>query len=314
MNIFFPGKVVAAAKQVIYSIVLFAIISGCATPTDTKNGDTRTEGTINISSDETFKPVIDSQIKVFEALHPDAHIIVHYKPEADCFRDFAVDSIRMVIVTRKTTKEEEKFLVDSLKVAPEQMIVARDAIAVILNKDAKDSLFTIDEIKQILTGRFTKNLIPVFDGLKATSTVRFIVDSLLKGDTLSPKTVAGKTSQEVIDYVSKTPDAIGFIGVNWIGNPEDSTQVSFLTKVKIAKLERSDLKGVYTTPVPGTIYTLRYPLVRDLVYIMKERHNGLAHGFSSFMSGERGQLVFKRAYLAPMQKDLRIRPVKLREE
>jgi phosphate transport system substrate-binding protein len=308
------GSIAGTMKQVVYSVVLFAIINGCAAPADTKNEDTRTEGTINISSDETFKPVIDSQVKVFEALHPDAHIIVHYKPEADCFRDFAVDSIRMVIVTRKATKEEDNFLVDSMKVAPEQMIVARDAIAVILNKDAKDSLFTIPEIKQILTGKFTKNLIPVFDGLKATSTVRFIVDSLLKGDTLSPKTVAGKTSEEVIDYVSKTPDAIGFIGVNWIGNPEDSTQLSYLTKVKIAKLERADLKGVYTTPVPGTIYTLRYPLVRDLVYIMKERHNGLAHGFSSFMSGERGQLVFKRAYLAPMQKDLRIRPVKLRDE
>lgn len=310
----FSRSLVETIKQVVYSIALLAIINGCASPADTKNQDTRTEGTINISSDESFKPVIDSQVKVFEALHPDAHIIVHYKAEADCFRDFAVDSIRMVIVTRKATKEEENFMVDSLKVAPEQMIVARDAIAVIVNKDATDSLFTTAEIKEILTGKFTKNLIPVFDGLKATSTVRFIVDSLLKGDSLSSKVVAGKTSEEVIDYVAKTPNAIGFIGVNWIGNPEDSTQVSFLTKVKIAKLERSDLKGVYTTPVPGTIYTLRYPLVRDLVYIMKERHNGLAHGFANFMSGERGQLVFKRAYLAPMQKDLRIRPVKLRDE
>ena len=110
-----------------------------------------------------------------------------------------------------------------MKVAPEQMIVARDAIAIILNKEAKDTLFTLGDVKDILTGRFKKNLIPVFDGLKATSTVRFIVDSLLKGDTLTPKTVAGKTSEEVIDYVSKNPGAIGFIGVNWIGNPEDST-------------------------------------------------------------------------------------------
>lgn len=314
MNSCFLKSLAETIKQAIYFIGVLAIIGGCASPTDTKNQDTRTSGTINISSDESFKPVIDSQVKVFEALHPDAHIIVHYKPEADCFRDLAVDSIRMVIVTRKTTKEEENFIVDSLKVAPEQMIVARDAIAVILNKEAKDSLFTVGEIKEILTGKFTKNLIPVFDGLKATSTVRFIVDSLLKGDSLSSKVVAGKTSEEVIDYVAKTPDAIGFIGVGWIGNPEDSTQLSFLTKVKIARLESADIKGAYVPPVPATIYTLRYPLVRDLVYIMKERHNGLAHGFSSFMSGERGQLVFKRAYLAPMQKDLRIRPVKLRDE
>jgi len=300
--------------QLIFAAVLFFCLSGCNTPAEQGNRDTRTEGTINISSDESFKPVIDSQIKVFEAKYPDAHIVVHYKPEADCFRDLAVDSIRMVIVTRKATAEEENFLIDSMRVGPEQMIVARDAIAMVLNKEAKDSLFTVNDIREILTGKYRENLIPVFDGLRATSTVRFIVDSILKKDTLSPKTVAGKTSEQVLDYVAKNPEAVGFLGVNWIGNPEDSTQLSFLKKVKIAQLESSDVPGAFIPPVPGTIFTLRYPLVRDLVYIVKEKHNGLAHGFASFMSGEQGQLIFKRAYLAPMQKDLRIRPVKLRDE
>jgi phosphate transport system substrate-binding protein len=314
MKRFFSGRATEVIKDILYTAGLLTIINGCGSPRDSNNQDTRTTGTIHISSDESFRPVVDSQIKVFEALHPDAHIVVHYKPEADCFRDFAVDSIRMVIVTRKYTKQEENFIIDSMKVGPEQMIIARDAIAIVLNKDVKDTLFTVNDVREILTGRFKKNLIPVFDGLKATSTVRFIVDSIIKGDTLTPKTVAGKTSEEVIDYVSKNPDAIGFIGVNWIGNPEDSNQVSFLAKVKIAKLESADIRGAYILPVPATIYTLRYPLVRDLVYILKERHNGLGHGFASFLSGEQGQLIFKRAYLAPMQKDLRVRPVKLREE
>ncbi|MES1217885.1 MAG: substrate-binding domain-containing protein [Bacteroidota bacterium] len=314
MSIFLKTGYFEYTQRFIYAICLFICFGSCSSPKDSNNSDTRTEGTINISSDESFKPVIDSQIKVFEDKYPDAHIIVHYKPEAECFRDFAVDSIRMVIVTRKTTKQEENFLIDSMRVGPEQMIVARDAIAVVLNQEAKDSHFTVDEIRQILTGKFRENLIPVFDGLRATSTVRFIVDSILKGDTLSSKTVAGKTSEEVLEYVSKNPDAVGFLGVNWIGNPEDSTQLSFLTKVKIARLESADVPGAFVQPVPYMIYTLRYPLVRDLVYIMKEKHNGLAHGFASFLSGEKGQLIFKRAYLAPMQKDLRIRPVKLRDE
>ena len=314
MSSFFRTGFFGYSWRLIYSIALIFCFGRCNSPADPGNRDTRTEGTINISSDESFKPVIDSQIKVFESKYPDAHIIVHYKPEAECFRDLAVDSIRMVIVTRKATPKEQNFLIDSMRVGPEQMIVARDAIAVVLNKAAKDSLFTVNDIREILTGRYHENLIPVFDGLRATSTVRFIVDSILKKDTLTPKTVAGKTSEEVLDYVAKTPMAVGFLGVNWIGNPEDSTQLSFLQKVKIARLESSDVPGAYIPPVPGTIFTLRYPLVRDLVYIVKEKHNGLAHGFASFLSGEPGQLIFKRAYLAPMQKDLRIRPVKLRDE
>jgi phosphate transport system substrate-binding protein len=54
-------------------------------------------------------------------------------------------------------------------------------------------------------------------------------------------------------------------------------------------------------------------MVRDLVYIVKENHKGLGHGFADFMSGEIGQLIFKRAYLVPAKKDFRIRPVRLKE-
>ncbi len=38
--------------------------------------ETTTSGTINISVDESFKPVIDSEIEVFESQHPEAHIKV----------------------------------------------------------------------------------------------------------------------------------------------------------------------------------------------------------------------------------------------
>ena len=42
--------------------------------------------------------LIDSQIKVFESSFPDAKIIPHYKPEAECLRDLTSDSTRMIIV------------------------------------------------------------------------------------------------------------------------------------------------------------------------------------------------------------------------
>ena len=40
--------------------------------------------------------------------------------------------------------------------------------------------------------------------------------------------------------MSPTHDnAIGFVGVSWIGNKEDTAQLSFLKKVKIAAIECS---------------------------------------------------------------------------
>lgn len=308
-------------KNIKYILTVFFVgfvlqwISGCETYDEQKAKlkDTPERGTIYVSADESFKPVIDAQVQVYDSQHPQAKIIVNYKPEAECLKDLFVDSIRMVIATRGFTKQEEEFMIDSLKVAPEKMVVALDAIAVIVNPKAKDSLFTMNEIRQILQGKFSKNLIPVFDGIKATSTVRFIIDSVLRGDTLTSKALAANTSEGVIDYISKNPNAVGFVGVSWVGNKDDTTQISFLKKVKMAQLESLNIPDSYILPVQANLYLRRYPMIREITYILKENYRGLGHGFADFMSGEKGQLIFKRAYLMPAQQDFRIRPVRLNE-
>ena len=62
---------------------------------DTKTEDTRdttTKGRIRISVDESFKPVIEEQLKVHHSSYPEATIIAEYKAEAACFRDLQSDS------------------------------------------------------------------------------------------------------------------------------------------------------------------------------------------------------------------------------
>ena len=66
----------------------------------------------------------------------------------------------------------------------------------------------------------------IFDGLNATSTIRFAMDSILKGKKFDTGVVkAVKNSQEVLDYVAANENAIGLVGISWIGNPEDTAQV-----------------------------------------------------------------------------------------
>ncbi len=275
--------------------------------------DTRDSGVVHISVDESFKPVIDAEVQVYESSHPRARIVVHYKPEAECLRDFAVDSIRLVIATRGFSESEARFMSDSLKVYPSKMVIAYDAVAVVVHPSSPDSLFTMAEIKDLLTGRSTKNLIPVFDGISATSTVRFVLDSVLRGDSLGPKVAAAKSSEGVIDYVSRTPNAVGFLGVSWVGNQEDTSQLSYLDRVRVASLEHPKLPGKYVTPAQFNIYYGRYPMIRHLVYVLKEKHQGLAHGFAEFLTTERGQLIFKRAYLMPAQMGFSVREASVSE-
>ena len=290
-----------------------SFLIGCGNKVAEVPPDRRDSGKIYISVDESFKPIIDAQIQVYESSYPGTKIIAHYKPEADCLRDFGIDSIRLIIATRGYTDNERQFIIDSFKIQPSKMAIAFDAVAVIVHPNSPDSMFTVNEIKQIVTGSYSRRLTPVFDGLRATSTVRFMIDSVLQNENLGPDVIAAETSEGVIDYVARTPNAVGFLGVSWVGNMEDSTQLTFLEKVKIAHIESTDSPGGYVLPVQANIYYRRYPLVRNVIYSLKERHKGLGHGFAEFLTAERGQLIFKRAYLMPAHMRFTMRNANLSE-
>lgn len=300
---------------VFYTLLLMA---GCNTaPSNSKTAvvdDTSTKGTIRISVDESFKPVIDSQIKVFQASFPDAHIIAEYKPEAECLKDLESDSTRMVIVTRGLSEDETEQFYQKLGFKPAWGILAYDAVAIVTNKKSKDSTFMLSDVKNMLEGKGPYKYKVVMDGLSATSTVRFAMDSLLKGKPLGSNVVAKKSSPEVIDYIATDPDAIGMIGVSWIGNQDDDEQLSFLGKVRVAALacETCD-DEVYNKPYQANIALGRYPLIRSLNYILKENYQGLGKGFVNFLIYERGQLIFKRAYLLPGRMQFEVRNMSIKQ-
>lgn len=307
----------AGTLKLFYALQLSLAIffMGCSNNREVKSrGDNLTSGTIHISVDESFKPIIDSQIRVFESSFGNAHIIPHYKPEAECLKDLKYDSIRMIIITRGLKPAEEKIMRDTLKFNPVQGKMAFDAIAVLVNNQAKDSIFDMADIRSMVKGTSGYKYKVVMDGLSATSTVRYAIDSFTRGGPFGANVMAAKSSQGVIDYISNNTDAIGLVGVSWIANPEDSSQTSFLKKVKIASIECTICKPTaYVKPYQANIAMRRYPLVRGLHYILKENFQGLGSGFANFLIYERGQLIFRRAYLWPAKMSFEVRNAGINE-
>jgi phosphate transport system substrate-binding protein len=140
------------------------------------------------------------------------------------------------------------------------------------------------------------------------------MDSVLRGVPLGKNVIAARSSPQVISYVSEHENAVGFIGVSWIGDQEDSLELAFLKKVKVVAIRCdrcTDKPFVY--PLQANIVFKKYPMVRGLYYILKENFGGVGNNFVNFLQYERGQLIFKRAYLVPARMNFDVRDVEIQQ-
>jgi len=305
----------------LFSLLFVCVLVSCQTKVKDKFTDTLTEGVIPITVDENLRPIIQEELDVFESLYPKAGIVPTYTNEVDAINLLLKDSVRLAIATRPLSVNEEASLV-SKKFAPRSYKLATDGIALIINNRNSDSLITVSQIKKILTGKAInwKDIYPgsklgtiqvVFDN-QNSSTVRFAIDSICKGEPLSEKLSAQKTNPEVIDYVSKTPNAIGVIGVNWLGNHKDTTNLSFKSEVRVMAVTSENEATVENTYKPFQAYLFYgyYPLTRSIFIILNDPRSSLPSGLTTFLTSDKGQRIILKSGLVPATQPVRIVHIK----
>lgn len=310
-------------KIILLLLVLVMALVACHTKPKDKFTDTPTSGVIPVSVDESFQPIIGQEIDVFEGIYTLAGIVPHYCSEVEAINLLLKDSVRLAITTRPlTTQEQESF--KSRKFFPREMKIAIDGIALIVNNQNQDTVISVADLQKVMTGEITdwkaldpqssdENIELVFDH-RNSSTVRFAIDSICRGKALSGRLRAEHTNAGVIDYVANNPQAIGVIGVSWLQNPEDSTRLSFLKRVKVMSVSRAEKPTSADSYKPWQAYlaTGDYPLTRNVYAVLTDPRNGLASGFVSFLASDRGQRIILKAGLVPATQPVRI--VNVREK
>lgn len=304
--------------------VLAFLISSCQSKPKDGRLDTFNSGVVQIAADQSFEPIIQEEIDVFESLTPMAGIVPRYVTEVEAVNLLLKDSLRLAIISRRLTPAElESF--HSRRFQPREIKIATDGLALITNLNNPDTLITVNDIRRILTGEVKswkeiypksrlKDIVVVFDN-KNSSTVRFAIDSICKGQDLYAEQVkAMTTNQEVINYVTQTENAIGIIGVNWLSDKNDSTGLSFNKEVHVMAVSAADKATVENSfkPYQYYLYYEDYPLARTIYALLNDPRNGLSWGFSSFLASDRGQRIILKSGLLPATQPVRI--VRVKEE
>jgi phosphate transport system substrate-binding protein len=278
--------------------------------------ETPTSGNIKISSDESFQPLIDSEVFTFTHLYENAKIKPEYKPEYDVINDFMNDSVKVIVTSKKLSDYQIQYLRDTQIIA-RTTIYAYDALALVTNKANKDTLIKYSTIRDIFLGKLSdwKEVNPksrlgsirvIFDNTRSGN-IRYFKELFEVKDSLPKNFFALNNNGEVIDFVSRNPDALGIVSVNWISDKDDSLSMSFINKINVVAVSQQYINdGYYYRPQPGSIYDKSYPFVREIYLISRETFAGLGSGFINWACAEQGQRIVLKSGLVPATMPIRL--------
>lgn len=299
---------------------LLLFVTACGQMGKTGTNETPTRGNTTIISDESFQPLIETEVFTFTHLYENAHIKARYKPEYDVIEDFMNDSVKVIVTSKRLSDYQIQYLRDTLIVA-RTTTFAYDALALVTNLENKDTLLTYNNVSDIFLGKVKTwkeinsksklgDIRVIFDNNKSGN-IRYFKEQFGIKDTLKGNFFAVNSNPEVINFVSRNPDAIGIISVNWISDKDDALTESFTKKVNIIAVSQQYINdGSFYRPQQGFIYDKSYPFVREIYLISRESFPGLASGFVNWACAEQGQRIVLKSGLVPATMPIRLVQVK----
>jgi phosphate transport system substrate-binding protein len=292
------------------AIFIFSCIS-CKKETKEKWDDTLSAGMIRIACDENFKTLMDSEINVFEARNEKATIIPVYTNEQEAIRLLIEDSVRFALVTRDLNPNE-RAVIKRRAMNAKKHLIAFDGIALIVNKANKDTVMGLPTLKKILTGKITEwtqinpntslgTIRVVFDN-KESGILRYVADSLLQNETLSPNLFALNNYSDVIEKVNQMPNVIGLVGINILCDSRGAVSSDYLNKIRLLRVSKDETATPTNSYLPyaGDIMQENYPLWRPVYVLLSDPKSGLSSALSIFLANEVGQKIILHTGLLPV--------------
>lgn len=282
-------------------------LGGCSSG----NLDNPRSGTVKISADESYKPLVSALTSAYEGIFPDAHFEVVYRPEQESILSLLRDSSRLAFTSRPLNANEKEMIKSQSGALKEQKI-AIDGIALIVGKANVDSLITMEELEGLFSGRIrdwsqlkgskqTGPVTLVFDYANS-SNLEYMLKRFDVKDVTKLPIYTSNSNEKVIQFVKENRMAIGFIGVNWISDGRAALSESLSQGLRVMGIsDKANPASIedYAQPFQYDLKRGRYPLARFIYIISREGYSGLGGGLMTYIARDVGGLIIEKMGLVP---------------
>ena len=241
---------------------------------------------IKINGSDTVLPLSQKEAETFMKKNKTAKITVTGGGSGVGIAAFVDGSTDIAMSSRKMKMSEKMKLQDAGK-AYKEVIIANDALSVIVNPANKINQLTREQIEGIFTGKIKNwkevggndEKIVAYSRESSSGTYEFFKEHVLNNKNYGTAILMMPATGAMVQSVSQTKGAIGYIGFAYME-----------TNVKALKISY-DKGKTFIEPNVTNAKNKSYPVVRPLYYYYLTKDANKVKTFIDFILSEEGQKV-----------------------
>ena len=207
-----------------------------------------------------------------------------------------LDGTTDIAMASRAIKFSEKMKTKAAGEDLQEVIIAYDALAVVVHPSNPVSRLTREQLEAIFRGKITNwkdvggddRKIVVYSRETSSGTYEFFKESVLKNKNYMPGSLSMPATGAIIQSVSQTKGAIGYVGLAYISPRIKTIAVSYGN-------------GLYAQPNLKNAIDKSYPIVRPLYYYYNGKNKQAVDGLLQFILSAEGQEIIKKSGYIPVK-------------
>ena len=271
------------------AIMFLIALSGCGKTVPQEGNSGGSPENITLNGSTTVFPIAQKAAEVFMNKYPNINVSVRGTGSGNGIAALINGTCDIADASRPMTADEIK-LAKSKGITPFENVIAKDAIAIVVNPNNPISEISHAQLKKIYTGEITNwkelggpdmKIVPVTRDSSSGTFEIFEEKILGKGVDMVSTAVVQGSNQAVKTTVEKTKGAIGYIGLGYV-----DSSVKALKYDGVIPSKESVLSGEYEIARPLFMYTNGEP-------------QGTVKKFIDFVMSPEGQTIVEQVgYIA----------------
>ncbi len=287
-------------------VILLSLVTGCASP----SGGTGSQATpaaegayIQNKGSDTIVNLALAWAERYQAEHADVRISVTGGGSGTGIAALINNTVDIANASRKIT-DQERAEAKKNGIDAQEYVIARDAIAVIVNPQNPVQELTLQQISDIYSGKINnwtevggedRPIVRLSRESNSGTHVYFLQTVIRLGNSkdktlFSADTLLLPSSEGIIAEVRDNPNAIGYDGLGYI-TPE-------VKKVAVS----AKAGGPFSLPSIETVNNGAYPVSRDLYMYTGQNPSQAVKDYLAWIMGSEAQVLVKDLGFVPILK------------